>query len=53
MEGEKHNASLNITFHNPNTSEEMSKFLIKLVAQNVVEYIDKDRMNVQNRTLQK
>jgi len=47
MEGHTHNTPLNITFHNPNTSEELRKLLIKLAAQNVVEYIDKDGMDAQ------
>ena len=52
MGGERNNTPLNITFHNPNTSEELSKFLIKLAAQSVVEYTGRDRTDAHNRTLQ-
>ena len=39
MEEQKRNTKLNITFHDPNTSDELAKFLIKLVAENIAEYI--------------
>jgi len=39
MEEQKRNTELNITFHDPNTLDELAKFLVKLLAENVAEYI--------------
>lgn len=32
---------LKITFHNPNTSDETAKFLIKIIADNIVSKVEK------------
>ena len=37
--GKKRDKEIYIEFHNPNTSQETAKFLIKLLADNIVEKI--------------
>lgn len=39
MSGEKTGKCLNITFRNPNTVEETSKYLIKIIACNMAEHM--------------
>lgn len=38
-EMKKSNEILNITFHNPNTFEETTKFLVKVIAENIADQI--------------
>jgi len=40
MRAKKTDKPVNITFHNPNTPEETAKLLIKIAAENMVDYIN-------------
>jgi len=44
MKDKENEKVINITFHNPNTPDETAKLLIKIAAENMVDYwANKDR----------